>query len=62
MIAAGKKTIDTFDGFRKKRNISSYDLSGAISEKEATEMLALALEIRKQVESWIRAVRPELLR
>jgi hypothetical protein len=49
MIAPGKKTIDTFDGFRKKRNISSYDLSGAISEKEATEMLALALEIRKQV-------------
>lgn len=33
-IAPGAKFIATFDGFRKKRNVSSYDLAGAVSEKE----------------------------
>jgi len=27
-IGASRKQVDTFDGFRKKRNVSSYDLSG----------------------------------
>jgi hypothetical protein len=40
-IAASRKQIDTFDGFRKKRNVSSYDLSGMVSEKEAGEMFEL---------------------
>jgi len=34
--------IDTFDTFRKKRNISSYDLAGSVSDKEAKEMYELA--------------------
>jgi hypothetical protein len=61
-IAAGRRQIDTFDGFRKKRNVSSYDLSGTISEKEADEMFKLAVEIRSAVEKWIRTTRPGLLR
>jgi hypothetical protein len=60
-IAATTKKIDTFDGFRKKRNVSSYDLSGAVSEKEADEMLKLAAVVRFAVEEWIRTTRPELL-
>jgi hypothetical protein len=40
--APGRKFIDTLDSFRKKRNISSYDLSGAISDKEANEIANLA--------------------
>lgn len=28
MTAPGRKFIDTFDGFRKKRNVSSYHLAG----------------------------------
>jgi hypothetical protein len=60
-IGAGGKQIDTFDGFRKKRNVSSYDLSGTVSEKEADEMFQLASEIRSQVEKWLRRVHPELL-
>jgi hypothetical protein len=58
--APGQKVIDTFDGFRKKRNISSYDLAGAVSDREADEMLKLAMSLRGDVERWIRATRPEL--
>lgn len=59
-IGASRKQVDTFDGFRKKRNVSSYDLSGTVSQKEADEMLKLAAEIRTEVEKWIRMTRPEL--
>jgi hypothetical protein len=59
-IAPDRKQIDTFDGFRKKRNVSSYDLSGTVSEKEAGEMFTLASEIRSAVEKWIRTTHPDL--
>jgi hypothetical protein len=58
--APGSKFIDTLDGFRKKRNVSSYDVAGAVSDKEADEMLKLATSLRADVEKWIRATRPEL--
>jgi hypothetical protein len=40
--APGRKFVDTLDGFRKKRNVSSYDVAGAISDKGADEMLKLS--------------------
>jgi hypothetical protein len=46
--------------FAKKRNVSSYDVAGAISDKEADEMLKLSTNLRANVEKWIRATRPEL--
>jgi hypothetical protein len=52
--------VDTFDSFRKKRNVSSYDVAGTVSEREAGEMFALAAEIRSDVEKWIQTIRPEL--
>ena len=60
--APDRRVIDTFDGFRKKRNISSYDLAGSVSDKEAGEILKLAISLRGDVERWIRATRPELLK
>jgi len=58
----GRKFIDTLDGFRKKRNVSSYDVAGAVSDKEADEMLKLATSLRADVEKWMRATRPELFK
>jgi len=60
--APSAKLIATFDGFRKKRNVSSYDVAGAVSDKEADEMLKLATGLRADVEGWIRATRPELFK
>lgn len=60
--APGRKFIDTLDGFRKKRNVSSYDLAGAVSDQEEDEMLKLATGLRADVEKWISATCPELFR
>jgi len=58
--APDRKFIDALDGFRKKRNTSSYDVAGAISDKEADEILKLSISLRADVEKWIRTTRPEL--
>jgi len=52
-IGAGRELIRHFDAFRKKRNISSYEMGGTISEKEAAEMAAFAADLRQKVERWI---------
>jgi len=40
--------------------MSSYEMGGTISEKEAAEMAAFAADLRQQVERWIRKKYPEL--
>jgi hypothetical protein len=59
-IGAESKLVRKFDAFRKKRNFSSYEASGLISDKEATEMLELAASLRDQVGRWIVEKHPEL--
>jgi hypothetical protein len=61
-IAPGRKFIDTLDGFRKKRNMSSYDIAGAVSDKEADEMFRLAVSLRQDVARWIRKTYPDVLK
>jgi hypothetical protein len=53
--------VNRLDRFRKKRNMGEYERAGAISQQEADEMLALALDLRDKVENWLRARHPELL-
>jgi hypothetical protein len=60
-LAPDRKLIDTFDRFRKKRNISSYDVAGSVSDKEAHEMYELAATLRGKVEQWIRKNHRKLL-
>ena len=60
-IGADMKLIAQLDAFRKKRNVGDYERAGLVSEKEAAEMVALARQLRKQVEVWLRAKHPELL-
>ena len=60
--APSRKFIDTLDGFRKKRNMCSYDVAGVVSDKEADEMFGLATSLRADVENWIRATHPKLLK
>ena len=53
--------VRRLDAFRKKRNIGEYEAAGQISDQEAGEMADLAADLRRRVEGWIRATRPELL-
>jgi hypothetical protein len=57
-IQADPKLVRRFDAFRKKRNFSSYEASGMISEKEATEMHELAATLRADVSRWIAKKHP----
>jgi HEPN domain-containing protein len=60
-IEAETDIIDQLDVFRKKRNISDYERAGAISNREAEEMLALAKTLREAVISWLKSHHPQLL-
>jgi hypothetical protein len=60
-IRADAATVRTFDVFRKKRNVGTYERIGTVSDHEAREMEALANRLRGQVETWLRKNHPELL-
>ena len=55
-------TIRQLDKFRKKRNISDYESAGLVTEQEAEEMVALARQLRDDVEQWLRVHHPALAR
>jgi uncharacterized protein (UPF0332 family) len=51
---------DYLDNCRRKRNVSEYDTAGAVSEKEADDLLRTAQALKDQVENWLEASHPEL--
>lgn len=61
-IGADAGLIAKLDAFRKKRNISDYERSGAVSAQEADEMFVLARMLRKSVGDWLEKSHPQLLR
>ena len=60
-INAKPKLIAQFDRFRKKRNIGGYEKAGLVSDQEAEEMLDFAVQLRADVEKWIRDNYPRLV-
>lgn len=60
-IGAAADTIARLDSFRKKRNISDDERSGAVSDQEAKEIFILARGLRKKVGDWLTKNHPELL-
>jgi len=60
-IMAEPKLIYRLDAFRRKRNLSSYEVGGMVSGGEAKEMASEAGELRRLVERWMQAENPELL-
>ncbi len=59
-IKTNPATIKQLDKFRQKRNISDYERAGLVTEQEAEEMIALAKQLRDDVEQWLRAHYPSL--
>jgi HEPN domain-containing protein len=45
----------------KKRNATSYDSAGNVSEQELDEAIRVAEELRGTISDWLRAEHPELL-
>jgi len=59
-IKTDPATIKQLDKFREKRNISDYERDGLVTEHEAEEMIALAKQLRYDVERWLHARYPSL--
>ena len=56
-LILGKKHQDDADyleSCRKKRNETEYDIAGAISKEEVTELLDFSRNLRAEVLSWIK--------
>jgi hypothetical protein len=60
-IGATSDIVTRLDRFRKKRNIGGYERAGSVSDQEAEEMIALANQLRRDVETWLRRCCFELL-
>jgi len=60
-IGADAALVRKLDAFRRKRNQISYDKPLPVSDQEAADMLALAEELRRDVEAWIREKHPTLI-
>ena len=43
---------------RKKRNVIEYDTVGAVTDDDATELVAFAVELRDRVLAWLREHHP----
>lgn len=46
---------------RRKRNIAEYDRAGEVTEQEALELAAFCLDLRPEVEDWLKKNHPELM-
>ena len=55
------KFIRAFDAFRKKRNVSSYDIGGGVPHREVQESIGIAQSLQQDVEQWIRTNHGSLL-
>jgi hypothetical protein len=59
-VGASSAIVRQFDAFRRKRNIGGYDRAGTASDQEASEMIALAEAISRDVSTWLRKNHPGL--
>lgn len=56
------RLIQKLKVFSKKRNATSYDAAGNISEQELTEAIKVAEELQESVSKWLKQNHPELLK
>ena len=56
------QTVNTFDAFRKKRNVTGYERIGLVSDADADAIRALAVRLRDDVVAWLEKNHPDLLK
>lgn len=60
-VGAEAQMVVRLDRIRKKRNISDYEVAGAVGEAESAEALVLAEQARDLVTAWLADEHPELM-
>jgi hypothetical protein len=60
-LKADPKLIRKLLVFSKKRNATSYDAAGSVSQQDLQQAIKVAEELQRSVMGWIREHHPELL-
>lgn len=60
-VGSDSEEIAFLDACRRKRHTAVYDQVGAVSDREASEMIQFAARLRRRVEDWIREEHSDLL-
>ena len=55
-----KEESEYLETCRRKRNIVEYDRTGAVTDQDAAELSAFCLDLRHEVEDWLKKNHPEL--
>jgi hypothetical protein len=53
------ETLEVLDSYRKKRNLSTYESAGQVSDREAEDIAALADELWQRLLRWLKDEHPE---
>jgi hypothetical protein len=61
-MGTATKTVHRLLALSKKRNISNYDVAGAVSEQDLEQTIKLARELRGRVVEWLEKNHSELLK
>src|ERR1039457_6824267 len=59
-IQGDRRLIQKLRVFSKKRNATSYDSAGNVSDQELEEVIRVADELQQSVTAWLRTNHPEL--
>lgn len=60
-LGADSKLIQRLKTFNNKRNKSSYDLAGSVSDQDLEAMITLAAELKEKTIAWLDKEHPELV-
>lgn len=60
-VGVDEEVVRTLDAIRRKRNIDTYERSGAVTPSEASAARGLAIRLEAEVTAWLRATHPSLL-
>jgi hypothetical protein len=60
-IRLEKEEIQRFDGYRKKRSMTIYDVAGVISQAEAKAIQTFARELVEEIRVWLQENHPRLI-
>jgi len=58
-VGMDRKEVDLLDLFRRKRHGNVYDRTGAVSDQEASEMVAFAQNLQQVVKAWLQEHHPD---
>ncbi len=61
-VKVNPQLIQRLKTFNNKRNKSSYDVAGAVSDQELEAMVKLATELKENATAWLQKAHPELLK